>query len=112
MGIREVGQRKGMYTDDSNSALALLDSLVTHRALHPWHIAHNYGRSVSPPPLRPCDLTAGLLLCRSVLAVEAEARISRQCAGGDESDAQSMGLAASSRSLLCSLKQTIWCGGL
>jgi carbohydrate kinase (thermoresistant glucokinase family) len=43
MGIRELGPRKGMFTDDSNSTLALLDSLVEHKHLHPVRVARNYG---------------------------------------------------------------------
>jgi poly(ADP-ribose) glycohydrolase ARH3 len=42
MGVNELGPRRGLYTDDTNSAFALLSSLVTDQALDPVHIARAY----------------------------------------------------------------------
>lgn len=37
MGVRKLGMRYGMYTDDTQTALALATSLVENQALDPCH---------------------------------------------------------------------------
>jgi ADP-ribosylglycohydrolase len=37
MGVRKLGMRYGMYTDDTQTALALATSLVENQALDPGH---------------------------------------------------------------------------
>eukprot|EP01091_Cochliopodium_minus_P013715 TRINITY_DN447_c0_g1_i1.p1 TRINITY_DN447_c0_g1~~TRINITY_DN447_c0_g1_i1.p1 ORF type:complete len:494 (+),score=154.57 TRINITY_DN447_c0_g1_i1:285-1766(+) len=44
MGVRNLGDRVAQYTDDSNSMLALLDSLTEKKDLDPQHVAVNYGK--------------------------------------------------------------------
>ncbi|CAF1263644.1 unnamed protein product [Rotaria sp. Silwood1] len=44
MGVEELGPRIHMYTDDTNSMLALAHSLVTNRGLKPKHAAQSYAQ--------------------------------------------------------------------
>eukprot|EP01125_Pyxidicula_operculata_P004483 TRINITY_DN1698_c0_g1_i1.p1 TRINITY_DN1698_c0_g1~~TRINITY_DN1698_c0_g1_i1.p1 ORF type:complete len:312 (+),score=33.46 TRINITY_DN1698_c0_g1_i1:253-1188(+) len=44
MGMRSSGLRFAMYTDDTNSTLALASSLLENNGLLPIHAAHQYGR--------------------------------------------------------------------
>jgi len=52
MGMHQAGIRTGMYTDDTNSTLALASSLVEKHALVPLHVAHQYGRFWQSEPRR------------------------------------------------------------
>lgn len=52
MGMHQAGLRTGMYTDDTNSTLALAHSLVEKKALVPLHAAHQYGRFWQSEPRR------------------------------------------------------------
>lgn len=44
MGIEELGPRIHMYTDDTNSMLALAYSLVVNEGLKPQHAAQSYAQ--------------------------------------------------------------------
>eukprot|EP01121_Diplochlamys_sp_Union-15-3_P013282 TRINITY_DN409_c0_g1_i4.p1 TRINITY_DN409_c0_g1~~TRINITY_DN409_c0_g1_i4.p1 ORF type:complete len:346 (-),score=65.15 TRINITY_DN409_c0_g1_i4:86-988(-) len=50
MGLKEV--RKGMYTDDTNSTLALASSLVENKGLVPSHAALQYAKFWKMTPIR------------------------------------------------------------
>jgi len=50
MGLTEV--RKGMYTDDTNSTLALASSLVENKGLLPSHAAMQYAKFWKLKPIR------------------------------------------------------------
>lgn len=45
MGLYELPARYGMYSDDTNSTLALATSLVEKQGLMALHCAHMYGKS-------------------------------------------------------------------
>jgi len=52
MGLYHLPPRYGMYTDDTNSTLALVTSLVTGKRLGPILTAHMYGRFWMQEPRR------------------------------------------------------------
>lgn len=52
MGIPQEGLRKGMYTDDMNSTLALASSLVFNKGLYPPHVALQYSKFWIKKPKR------------------------------------------------------------
>jgi len=58
MGLYNLPNRWGMYTDDTNSTLALASSLVDNQGLWPLHAAHQYGRFWISEPIRGYPNTA------------------------------------------------------
>jgi len=52
MGLYHLPPRWGMYTDDTNSTMALAFSLVENQGLWPLHTAHQYGRFWVSEPVR------------------------------------------------------------
>jgi len=52
MGVPELGPRCGMYTDDTQSTMGLMDSLVTRGYLDPVHCALNYAKFWEHEPKR------------------------------------------------------------
>eukprot|EP01080_Neovahlkampfia_damariscottae_P003039 gene3039-5049_t len=52
MGIYELGERYGMYTDDTNSTLALATSLVQKQYLDAKHCAESYSKFYFTEPKR------------------------------------------------------------
>jgi len=52
MGLYHLPQRWGMYTDDTNSTIALASSILQNKGLWPLHVAHQYGRFWRSLPIR------------------------------------------------------------
>eukprot|EP01119_Soliformovum_irregulare_P022107 TRINITY_DN749_c0_g1_i7.p1 TRINITY_DN749_c0_g1~~TRINITY_DN749_c0_g1_i7.p1 ORF type:complete len:392 (-),score=96.82 TRINITY_DN749_c0_g1_i7:699-1874(-) len=68
MGVEMLGKRYGMYTDDTNSTLALAHSLVTNKGLDPGHAAKSYGEFyITTEPRRGYPNSAQAVM-RAVLA--------------------------------------------
>uniref|UniRef100_A0A6B2L731 ADP-ribosylhydrolase ARH3 n=1 Tax=Arcella intermedia TaxID=1963864 RepID=A0A6B2L731_9EUKA len=62
MGLYHLPPRYGMYTDDTNSTLALADSLVACSGLRPHHVARNYGLFWRSKPQRGYPRTAEMVM--------------------------------------------------
>jgi len=58
MGVRNLGYRYGMYTDDSNSTLALATSLVSKKAINPADCGLEYAKWWQHTPTRGCPDSA------------------------------------------------------
>jgi poly(ADP-ribose) glycohydrolase ARH3 len=58
LGVKELGPRRGMYTDDTQSTMALADSLVTQGKLDPEHAAMNFAKFYRHEPKRGYPPTA------------------------------------------------------
>lgn len=58
MGVRHLGKRIGMFTDDGNATLALLTSLVEEKSLHPVKCARKYAEFWRTTPERGCPQSA------------------------------------------------------
>lgn len=52
MGVYHLGLRRGTYTDDTQSTLALAWSLVERQGLDPNHVAHAYAEFYHHQPQR------------------------------------------------------------
>mmetsp|Transcript_9609 Transcript_9609/g.23645 ORF Transcript_9609/g.23645 Transcript_9609/m.23645 type:complete len:336 (+) Transcript_9609:225-1232(+) len=66
MGVRHLGGRYGMYTDDTNSTLALAESLAERKAVDPADCARKYAEWWQHKPVRGCPDSAALVF-RAIL---------------------------------------------
>eukprot|EP00727_Mastigamoeba_balamuthi_P000159 m51a1_g1014 hypothetical protein (321) ;mRNA; f:615444-617931 len=62
MGVGHLGPRYGMYTDDTQSTLALAASLVERRGLDPQHVASSYSAFFRHQPQRGYPRSAQAVL--------------------------------------------------
>ncbi len=85
MGLRQAGSRFGMYTDDTNAALALADALVAENgAVDAAAVARNYARFFlehKPERGLPDSAKKVLLLCRDARSNVRLAALSSFCFG-------------------------------